>query len=280
MNNLTLVVITRNRSTRLLQTLEELERLGAPIIVVDNASTDHTEARVSERFPAVRILRFSINRGGWARTAAVELASTEFVAFSDDDSWWAPGALERGVEALLADPRLGLVAARVLVGPELRLDPASAVMRDSPLATDPPLQGPRVLGFTACAAICRRDGFLAAGGFHPRYGIGGEEALVALDLAQRGLACAYLESVVAHHHPVSERSDRRERQRTMARNDLWTAWLRLPLPQALMCTAAIPRRPEGVRGLLRAVRGAVWVTRQRKRVSPSLARDVRLLGLG
>jgi N-acetylglucosaminyl-diphospho-decaprenol L-rhamnosyltransferase len=279
MNNVTLVVITRNRSTRLLETLEELQRHGASIIVVDNGSTDHTEARVSERFPAVRILRFSVNRGAWARTAAVELASTEFVAFSDDDSWWAPGALERGVDALLADPRVGLVAARVLVGREMRLDPASAVMRDSPLATDPPLQGPRVLGFVACAAICRRDGYLATGGFHPRYGIGGEEALIALDLAQRGLACTYLESVVAHHHPVHERSDRRERQRTTARNDLWTAWLRLPLRQALACTAAIPRRPEGVRGLLRAVRGAVWVTRQRQRVSPSLARDVRLLGL-
>ena len=276
--SLTLVVLTRDRSARLLETLAELGGLGAAIIVVDNGSTDETAAQVLARFPATRIVRFSENRGAAARTAAVELASTEFVAFTDDDSWWAPGALERGVRALRSDRRVGLIAARVLVGPDLRLDPVSALMRRSPLASDPPLQGPRVLGFVACAAICRRDAYLATGGFHPRFGIGGEEGLLALDLAGQGFACAYLDEVVAHHHPArrsGDRASRRRRDRRTARNDLWTAWLRLPIRHACVRTAVISVRHEGPRALLGALPGVFWVIRQRRRVSASLARDVR-----
>jgi GT2 family glycosyltransferase len=220
------------------------------------------------------------NLGAAARTAAVELASTEFVAFTDDDSWWAPGALERGVQALRSDRRVGLIAARVLVGPDLRLDPVSAVMQRSPLASEPPLQGARVLGFVACAAICRRDAYLATGGFHPRFGIGGEEALLALDLAEQGFACEYLDEVVAYHHPMRSSTDhasRRRRDRRTARNDLWTAWLRLPIRHACVRTAAIYRRRDGMRALLGALPGVVWVIRQRRPVSASVARDLRLL---
>ena len=280
MKSLSVVVVTRDRVRRLLATLAELDGLGAALIVVDNGSTDETGARVREHFPAARVVRFPENRGGAARTAAVELAATEFVAFSDDDSWWAPEALGRAVRALRADRRVGLVAGRVLVGSELRLDPTSAVMRASPLADEPPLQGPRVLGFVACAAICRRDAYLATGGFHPRYGVGGEEGLLALDLAALGFACAYLDDVVAHHHPAREAADRagrRRRDRTTARNDLWTAWLRLPVRHALLRTARISRGPEGWRGLAAALAGGLWVVRERRRVSPAIARDLRLV---
>jgi N-acetylglucosaminyl-diphospho-decaprenol L-rhamnosyltransferase len=279
-DDVTLVVITRNRSRRLLDTLAKLVRSGAAVIVVDNGSSDDTVEQVRSRFPSVLILQEHANRGAAARTPAVALASTEFVAFSDDDSWWEPDALLRGLQALRDDPRLGLVAARVLVGPERRLDPVSLAMRESPLWTEPALQGPRILGFVACAAICRRDAYLATAGFHPRYGVGGEEALLALDLARHGFACVYLDEVVAHHHPARPSSDtrsRRRRQRTVARNDLWTAWLRLPLRDALARTAAILREPSGLQGLARATWGMVWVTRQRRAVPAALARDLRSL---
>jgi N-acetylglucosaminyl-diphospho-decaprenol L-rhamnosyltransferase len=281
-SDVTLVIITRNRRDRLLRSLGRLEAGGPPVIVVDNGSTDGTAELVRERHPAAGVVRFADNRGSAARTAAVALASTEFVAFSDDDSWWQAGALARGVAALRADDRLGLVAGRVLVGPEQRLDPASSEMRESPLALDPPLQGPRVLGFVACAAICRRDAYLATGGFHPRYGVGGEEALLALELAHRGLACAYLDDVVAYHHPArisSDHESHRQRRRSVARNDLWTAWLRLPVGQALLRTAEIVRGPEGLHGLRRALAGTVWVARERRPISALLARELRSLAV-
>jgi N-acetylglucosaminyl-diphospho-decaprenol L-rhamnosyltransferase len=275
--DVTVVIITRDRVERLLDTLGRLQPLGVPVIVVDDGSRHPVEPRVAERFPAVRVVRLACARGAAARTAAVGLARTRLVAFSDDDSWWAPGSLERAAEALRHHPQVGLVAARVLVGPERRLDPVCAAMRRSPLPSPSSLPGPRVLGFVACGAVCRRDAYLQSGGFHPRYGVGGEEALIALDLARHGYACVYLDDVVAHHHPARRASDRRgqrRRQRTAARNDLWTAWLRLPAPDALRRTVRLVRRPAGAFGLVDAVRGVPWIAGERRPVSNALARDL------
>lgn len=46
-----------------------------------------------------------------------------FVAFADDDSWWAPGDLERAVAIMRACPRPTVLDSRILVGPEERPDP-------------------------------------------------------------------------------------------------------------------------------------------------------------
>lgn len=38
------------------------------------------------------------------RNVGVERSRTPYVALCDDNSWWVPGALERGVSLLDADP--------------------------------------------------------------------------------------------------------------------------------------------------------------------------------
>ncbi len=63
------------------------------------------------------------NLGAPARTLGVALASTPYVAFSDDDSWWGAGALGRASAAMDAHAHLGLVAARIEVGQRQLLDP-------------------------------------------------------------------------------------------------------------------------------------------------------------
>ncbi|MEA2341045.1 MAG: hypothetical protein QOG11_1122, partial [Solirubrobacteraceae bacterium] len=127
--------------------------------------------------------------------------------------------------------------------------------------------------------IVRRDAFLAAGGFHPRFGIGGEEELLALDLAARGGALAYVPELVAHHRPAAA-DDRPGRSARQARNALWTAWLRAPAPLAARRTAALVR--DGApSALARALQGAGWVGAERRAVPPALAQDVaRLWGVG
>jgi N-acetylglucosaminyl-diphospho-decaprenol L-rhamnosyltransferase len=60
------------------------------------------------------------------------------------------------------------VAARILVGPEERTDPVTALMADSPLPRAEDAPGPSVLGFLACSAVLRREAFLqVGGGFSP-----------------------------------------------------------------------------------------------------------------
>src|SRR4051812_20222956 len=167
MSMFTIVVATRNRANTLRQSLGRLTALSAPVIVVDNASTDETATMVHDEFPGVTLLRRSHNEGAVARNHGVAAARTPYVAFADDDSWWAPDALARAAVLFAAHPRLGLIAARTLVGPEQRLDPVAAAMALAPLGTPGDLPGPAVLGFLACASIVRREAFLAAGGFDP-----------------------------------------------------------------------------------------------------------------
>jgi GT2 family glycosyltransferase len=230
----TVVIATRNRCAEVSATLERLLDLPErpAVIVVDNASSDATVETLRARFPAVTTIALERNIGAAARTVGARAASRPYVAFCDDDSWWQPGALTRATELLDGHPRLALVAARILVGPDELLDPTCTRMAASPLPTRPDLPGTPVLGFLACAAIVRREAFLAVGGFPELLLIGGEEAPVAWDLAAAGWDVTYAADVVAHHHPSAVR-DAAGRDRLVRRNDALVAWMRRPLPVAL-----------------------------------------------
>lgn len=276
------VIVTRDRRESLLRTLSRLAALeeAPPVVVVDNGSRDGTADAVRRAYPGVRLERLARDVGPAARTIGARALDTELVAFCDDDSWWAPGALARADAVFAAHPRLGLLAARILVGPRERLDPASAEMRDSPLPAQADLPGPPVLGFLACGAILRRSALLAIGGFAPRLDFGGEEELVALDLMTAGWTLAYVDDVVAHHHPPPSSRHRPARDRTQLRNALWTAWLRRRAPGAARTTARLCARAlrTGQGGaLLDAVRGLPWVLPRRRPVPRHVERAARIL---
>jgi N-acetylglucosaminyl-diphospho-decaprenol L-rhamnosyltransferase len=278
-------IATRNRRSDLLATLARLRDLPEhpPVVVADNASRDGTASAVREQRPEVGVLALGENRGAAARNAAVRALHTPYVAFSDDDSWWEPGALARAADLLVAHPGVGLLAARVLVGPERTLDPTCAAMAASPIAADgagPDAPGRPVLGFVACGAIVRRSAFLAAGGFDGRYGVGGEERLLAVDLAVAGWGVRYVPELVAHHWPCTT-SGRERRAELMVRNDLWSAWLRRParrLPGATL--RALAGGGAGwvtVRGALAAARGLPWIARERRPLPPAVEAAMRAL---
>lgn len=270
----TVIVITRNRAALLRKTLEKLTALPEqpPIIVVDNGSDDDTSEVVDGWGGAVTGIRLRRNAGAAGRNVGVRHARTRYVAFCDDDSWWAPRALTGIAQIFERHPRLGLLAARMLVGRAERLDPFCVGLEKSPLPRAPDLPGPSVLGFMACGAAVRRAAFLEAGGFHRCMGVGGEERLLAIDLARRGWGLAYCEDVVAHHHPAPG-DPRPGRKARLVRNDLWTAWLRYRAPQALAAT----RRSMTSAGFLAALAGLPWVLRERAPIPLALQRELELL---
>ena len=275
-------MITRDRAPEALATLRRLRALPErpPLVVVDNGSTDGTAARVLAAFPDVRVEALEENLGCAGRTVGVRVATTPYVAFSDDDSWWAAGALARAEAHLDAHARLGVLAARILVGVEERDDPLNAVLARSPLEAAGALPGPPLLGFVACGAVVRRDAYLAAGGFDARYGVGGEEALLAIELARRGWDLAYCVDVVAHHHPSAVR-DPVGRRRREVRNDLVTAWLRRRPGTVLRRTGGVAlralREPAARGGLRDAARDLTWVLRERAPVDRGLEARLRLV---
>jgi GT2 family glycosyltransferase len=236
------VVATRNRRERLLESLEHLMAARPPeVVVVDNGSTDGTADAVRRTFPQARVLRLHGNCGSAARTVGVRMARHGIVAFADDDSWWAAGALDRAAQHFANHPRLGLVAARVLVGSDGHPDPVSTQMAQSPLPRRTRLPGPSILGFVACGAVVRRTAYLEAGGFSELLFFIGEERMLALDLATAGWDLVYAADVVAHHHPDAPGDDL-ERRALATRNDLLTLWLRRRLGRAVGATAALAAR--------------------------------------
>ncbi|MEV0675084.1 glycosyltransferase [Actinosynnema sp. NPDC050436] len=279
MTRTTVVVATRNRVGGLVRTLESVRPLGFPVVVVDNGSSDDTVPRVRREFPEVRVIALERNAGAAARNAGVRAADTPYVAFCDDDSWWAADALPRAEALFDAHPRLGLVAARVVVEPSGSLDPVCGSMAVSPLGTDPRLPGPSVLGFICCGAVVRRDAFLAVGGFAPLLFFCGEERLFSWDLAAAGFACCYVEDVRAHHLPSTARGPAAARHRVELRNDLLTTWLRRPRAAAWSATAELVGRALVDRDA-RAALGAALVrlpaaVRQRRVLPPDVEQQVR-----
>jgi len=276
------VIITRDRAGELLRTLARLCELPEQpeIVVVDQGSRDGTARRVRRRFPDVAVVRLAHDRGAAGRAVGVRVTDAPYVAFCDDDSWWAPGAIARAAALLDAHPTIAVVAGRVLLGREQRLDPACAAMARSPLpgAVDPPER--RVLGFVACGAIVRRSAFLEVGGFHPRLRIGAEEQLLATDLAARGWELVYRDDVVAFHHPSPVR-DHGSRRAQQLRNQVWFAWLRRGRMTALRrtlgaaCDAARDRSARA--GLLEALAGVRWVLAERRPVPRWLEVSLREL---
>lgn len=261
------VVLTHDRPDELRRTLSHMCALPERprVIVVDNGGT--TSAALTREFPEVQLLRLPRNLGAAGRNAGVALLTTPYVAFCDDDTWWAPGALRRAADLLDEHPPLGLVTGTVLVGADEHVDRTCVEMARSPLRGPTDLPGRPVLGFLCAATVVRRRAFLRVGGFEPRLFLGGEEQLLAIDLAAAGFALAYVDDIIVHHHPSPRREPGR-RRRLLLRNALWCAWLRRPAATALRMTWAMARAHAGDPALgpalASALAGAPWVVRRRR----------------
>ena len=276
------VMLTHNRREEVLVSLDQLTRLPERprIVVVDNASSDGTAQAVVRRFPQVEVLPAGGNLGAAARNLGVRQIETPYVALCDDDTWWEPGALAHAADLFDAHPRLAVATARILVGPENKEDPICAELERSPLPSEPDMPGPSLLGFMAGASVVRRSAFLSAGGFEPRFFIGGEEELLAIDLVAAGWWLSYVPRLVVHHHP-SERRDASARRWYLLRNALWSAWLRRALPSALrksgQLLAAAPWTRETWRGVTAALAGLPWILRERRPMPAAVEGYFRLL---
>ncbi|MGW4023610.1 glycosyltransferase family 2 protein [Streptomyces sp. NPDC005009] len=278
----TVVVITHNRRPELLRTLAELAALPEkpPVTVTDNGSTDGTAEAVARRHPGVRLLRPGRNLGAVGRNLAVRDVRTPYVAFCDDDSWWAPGSLAGAADLLDRHPALGSVTARIIVEPDGTDDPIVRELRESPVPGPPWLPGPALGSFLAAATVLRTDAFRTAGGFNPRLWLGGEEELLAADLAADGWWLTYADHLTIHHQASAAR-DATLRRMHGIRNTLWFTWLRRPARPALRRTLnlarTVPRDTASLRAFAEAAAALPWVLRERRVLPYEVESRLRLL---
>jgi N-acetylglucosaminyl-diphospho-decaprenol L-rhamnosyltransferase len=278
----TVVVITHNRREELDHTLRLLDELpGRPaIVVVDNASSDGTADMVRQQHPLVQLVQPGKNLGAVGRNVGAGMVKTPYIAFCDDDTWYEPGAVGLAADVLDAHPSLAVVTASIVVEPYGTLDAICEEMADSPLDRPAGIPGHPLLSFLAGVSVVRRKAFLEAGGFSERLWLGGEEELLASDLARAGWHMTYLPEVIAHHH-ASRLRDQHLRRRHGIRNTLWFTWLRRPLPGAALRTVRLirrlPRDRITAQGVSDAIRGLPWVLRERRPVPAALERGYQQL---
>lgn len=276
------VIVTRNRVRQLCANLPR--HLSLPerprVVVIDDGSNDGTAEVVRARFPGVEVISLTASRGAVARNVGLDAVAEPYIAFSDDDAWFAGGTLRRAAGILDAHPRLAVLNPHVLVGTSQRLDPVCAEMARSPLPSAPGQPGHPLLGFIACSVVVRREALREIGGFCERLRVGGEEKLASWDLAAAGWQLSYVPELVAFHCPPPPAAGTRRQVQTL-RNDLWTNWLRRPLVPAWRASLRDLRRAgsagTGLRALGEAMAGASWVLRKRRPCPPGVEHLISLL---
>lgn len=273
----TVIVITCNRREELLTNLGRMASLAEQprIVVVDNGSTDGTADAVRKHHPWADLVVLDRNVGAVGRNVAVDMVEENYVAFADDDTWWAPGSLTAAADALDAHADVAVVTATIVVEPAGSEDPVVTDMRVSPLPNECGLPGHPLLSVLAGASMVRRSAYLQVGGFEPRLHIGGEEELLSADLASAGWALRHLPELRVHHHASRVRDPHRRRADGL-RNTLWFLWLRRPWSDALRRSwrtiRAAPVDAVTLRALGEAVAGVRWV-RQARRPLPTPVAD-------
>lgn len=153
------------------------------VIVVDNASADRSVKMVRRQFPDVRLIVNEQNRGfGIANNQGVAAASGKYVLLLNSDTIVRPGAIERLVEVLECEPRVGLVGPRLVDGegrrqrsafrfptPPILLAEQLSVGRFLPAARDKKAGSYVVDWLLGACLLARRDLLAAFGPFDPDF---------------------------------------------------------------------------------------------------------------
>ncbi len=185
MTDVSVVLPTYNRPRELERALESVRRLetsdlSIEILVVDNGSNPETR-EVAARHGA-HYLSCGTSGAATSRNLGLEHAIGEFVAFLDDDDWWAAGHLRPELELLRDRPEFGAALGQIQL-----VDPNEVAVGD-PFPNQLPLDGRAFEQFLSewtqiGGFVIRREVALATGPFDP--GVeGGEDWDWVLRLAK------------------------------------------------------------------------------------------------
>jgi N-acetylglucosaminyl-diphospho-decaprenol L-rhamnosyltransferase len=207
------VVPTWNGRELLQRCLESLSAQTADhhVIVVDNGSEDGTGTLVEQRYPGAELVRLDQNHGfAGGVTSGIKAGRAPHVVLVNNDVECDPAFVERIVEPLRSDSRVGMVAG-LLLQPGRRTIDSFGLECDATLsafarfagehysAGAPALHTRHLLGPSGGAAAYARSALEAAGGFDERMFAYMEDVDLALRLRALGWSAAGAEEAVGVH---------------------------------------------------------------------------------
>jgi len=235
--SVSIAILNYQRREALREALESArsQNHAVEILAVDNASTDGSAEMVRAEFPDVRLVRVPENIAAAARNIGVASAKGDVVFTLDNDVRFStPDDVARGLEVFRRHPRAAVVNF-MIVGPDGALsrrdwchprDPDAWGQHE--FATDYVLEG---------ASACRREAFLASGGYWPPFFIGHEGWDLSHRLLDAGWELVY-SPVVRVRHMVDETVRPSSRiYYTFTRNAIWVALRNMPPAMAAFSIA-------------------------------------------
>ena len=225
------------------QTLEPIE-----VIVVDNASTDGSDAAMEQRFAErISLIRNPRNLGfGAGNNVGLRAARGRFVLLLNNDAEAAPTLLEELVRAAGDDARIGMVAAKVLLHGERDvidttghlLYPDGLNRGRGRLEVDRGQydQCATALFPSGAVGLYRRRMLDEIGLFDESFFLYGDDAELGLRGRRAGWECAFAPRAVAHHH-YSRSAGRYSALKAfhVERNRVWVLLKLFPWP--LVCAS-------------------------------------------
>jgi glycosyltransferase involved in cell wall biosynthesis len=217
--DVSVVIPTRDRLTFLRTALTSAlrqEDLRVEVVVVDDGCTDETcreLARMGD--PRVRVLRHECRLGvARARNAGIAEAGADWVAFLDDDDWWAPRKLRSQLDAAAGGAAFAYSSA-------VHVDRSGTVVY---IAEAPPpdelvrrLRGGNVMPAGASNVLVRTDAVRRLGGFDPVLSHFSDWDLwIRLARVERGARCADVHVAYLQHSANMRADDPRSLLRELA----------------------------------------------------------------
>jgi GT2 family glycosyltransferase len=235
--SVSIAILNYQRRDALRRALESArsQRFPVEILAVDNASTDGSAEMVRDEFPDVRLVQLPENIAAAARNVGVASAKGDIVFTLDNDVLLStPDDVERGLEVFQRHPRAAVVDFTI-VGPD-----GAICRRDWCHPRDPEVWGATEFPTDYVlegASACRREAFLASGGYWAPLFIGHEGWDLSYRLLNAGWELIYSPAVQVRHMVDASMRPSTRIYYTFTRNAIWVALRNLP-PAAAACQIA------------------------------------------
>jgi glycosyltransferase involved in cell wall biosynthesis len=229
---LSVLIATQNRSSvvgRAIRSAETLTYPNVEIIVVDDASTDDTQAVLATQFPHVRVVRNDRSLGvGGARAVGLDAAHGDILVSLDDDAYFlGEDAGERIAERFESMPDLGALCFQV-EAPDGSIRQREIPRRDKRMPTENEELGYFLGGAAALRILALRE----VGGFPADTRYAAEEADISFRLAAAGYRVRFTSSVRVAHEAIPSTTNTEDREANYVRSHIRLAARYLPAPYA------------------------------------------------
>ncbi len=185
------------------QTYEDFE-----VIVVDNASGDHSVQLIQDTFPSVRLIKHKNNSGfSGGNILGLKQAKGDYIALLNSDAFPEPNWLESLLEGIQSDKAIGICASKLIIDGTDLIDSAGDGCTTASRAYKQGENEPHsdynkmknVFGACGGAVLYRRSMIDKIGFFDEDFFIIYEDADLNFRAQLAGWKCLYVPKAVVHH---------------------------------------------------------------------------------